>query len=126
MHGHKEYIIWFKCMSFVKVLQGFLIIFQHPFDIYTLAQIACIVWLKNMNFVKVFQGSLIIFQLCFDISIDVQSECIVWFNNLSIVKVLQSSLNIFLTFPHFLKVDVLFGSRTSLKTSMLTRSSNAP
>jgi hypothetical protein len=69
-----------------------------------------------MNFVKVFQGSLIIFQLCFDISINDQSECIVWFNNLSIVKVLQSSFNIFLTFRHFLKMDALFGSRTSLRT----------
>ncbi len=47
-----EGIVWFNNISLVKVLQGSLILFQHPFDISTSPQGGCIVWFKNMSLVE--------------------------------------------------------------------------
>jgi len=59
---------------FEKILQGSLIVFQHPFDISTILQNENIIWFNNMSLVKVLQGSLMVLQHHFDICTTIQNE----------------------------------------------------
>jgi hypothetical protein len=69
-----ECMVRFKNINLVKVLQGSLIVFQNPFDIYTTLQSEYVVWFKKISLFKVLQSSSTIFQHHFDICTIFQNE----------------------------------------------------
>ncbi len=111
-----EWQQFYCALVFVKVLQGTLLVFQHPFDFSTICQSECIVWFKNISLVKVFQSSPWYF-----FNILLTSPWLFKVKALfgSITSALSRSskapwysFNILLTSPRVPKVDALFGSKT--------------
>jgi len=113
MHAQSACIIWFKNMSFVKVLQGSLIIFQHLLDIPCILRMKPLFSWRTLRFqgssrlLDSFATSFSDMHMCWK-----RLHCLVKEHEPCISPSKFLDINIHLTFSCFLKVNMLFGSRT--------------